>query len=177
MIGLSVLFRAGWLYLKVEANPFLPGFRMIPSSRYRCQVSPRNGYACSWMWETPCDLDVAQWCRSRSCPWDLQSDSLLSSRWVWQLRVAWCSRRDVCNLVDVADLVERGVPLDDVSHLVEFQNWISSSVGTLSWLDSLLSIPLQSTSRMWRMSFPFCPWRSWEIRSCLVIIKHEDKGN
>ena len=41
----------------------------------------------------------------------------------------WCnrcglhgvSRRDVHNLVDLADLVERGVPLDELAHLDEFR--------------------------------------------------------
>jgi hypothetical protein len=31
------------------------------------------------------------------------------------------SRRDVHNLVDLADLVERGVPLDELAHLDEFR--------------------------------------------------------
>jgi hypothetical protein len=39
---------------------------------------------------------------------------------------------DVCNLDHYVGLVEIDVPLDDVAHLVEFQNWISSRVGTLS---------------------------------------------
>ena len=39
---------------------------------------------------------------------------------------------DVCNLDHCAGLVEIDVPLDEVTHLVEFQNWISSRVGTLS---------------------------------------------
>ena len=39
---------------------------------------------------------------------------------------------DVCNLDHDADLVEIDVPLDEVAHLVENQNSISSRVGTLS---------------------------------------------
>ena len=77
-------------FMQERANLF-PLVVSVASNGDRCQPWPRNDSSCFVMWGTSYHPVVAQWCRSRSCPWDSRTCCVLSTRLVWLWLCSWVS--------------------------------------------------------------------------------------